>query len=362
MTTIPQQLRSSAPEPRPGGVATVLGSRREVLALAPVLCELGELAKPVRVGRRDTDGQDGLAGALEHLEHLERTFAADRPDAVLVRGATGTALVGALAARASGIPLVHVEAGLRCGDPAHPDEHTRVLLDRAADVLCAPTPTSVDNLRADGLGNREIRLTGTTAVESVGHRLLPLRERLDLVRRWGLEPDGYVLATIDRPENTDDASLLAITDQLSRIGDAGYPVVLAARPQTRAAAIRVGVLGSGMNLRVVNRLWHSEFLALAKHAGLLVSDSSAVQEEATVLKRPILVVGGSTERREVLDDFGSLVGPRDDLTGIALDWLADGDDRRARLATLPSPFGDDRSCVRIAEAARHAVPTQRWVH
>ncbi|NUT46887.1 MAG: UDP-N-acetylglucosamine 2-epimerase (non-hydrolyzing), partial [Saccharothrix sp.] len=286
------------------------------------------------------------------LDRFRQEFAADRPDVVLVQGATDTAVAGALAADAQGIPLVRVEAGVRSHELDRPAEHNRVLLDRAADVLCASTPVDVGNLEAEGLGGQDVRLTGSTAVEAVRHRLMGERERLAVLRAWGLEPDRYVVATLGRPEHTDDEeALFAVLNQLAGVVDAGHPVVVSVDPRAKAAVRR---LSPGMGLRVVDRVWHSEFLALAKHAGLLVSDSGAVHEEATVLKRPVLVVR-STERPEVLGDFGTLVGPHDDLAGIALDWLADGADRRAALADVPSPFGDGRSGRRIASAVRAVV-------
>ncbi|MFD7660940.1 UDP-N-acetylglucosamine 2-epimerase, partial [Actinosynnema sp. NPDC059797] len=178
----------------------------------------------------------------------------------------------------------------------------------------------------------------------------------------GLEPDRYALATIGHPENLDDEeALFGIVNQLAGLVDAGHPVVLPVDPWTRAAMERAGVPSSGMGLRVVDRLWHSEFLALAAHAGLLVTDSGSVQEEATVLKRPVLVVRRSTERPEVLEDFGRAVGPHDEIAEIALDLLAD-DDHRARLADLPSPFGDGGAGARVAAAVRALVrPAVRLV-
>ncbi|RKT52823.1 UDP-N-acetylglucosamine 2-epimerase [Saccharothrix australiensis] len=346
-----------APAPRSGGVAAVLGARTEIFTLAPVLGGLGDAARVVRMGRATPGVPADVPPARARdcriavaLEQMKREFAADRPDVVLVPGATDVAVAGALAAKSSGIPLVRVDAGLR-GEL--PEERNRVLLDQVCDVLCASTPGNVANLEAEGLGDREVRLTGSTTVEAVRHRLMPRADRLALLREWGLEADGYVLATIGHPEHTDDEeALFAITNQLAGVVDAGHPVVLPVDPRTKAAMARAGVLSSGMDLRVVDRLWHSEFLALAGHAALLVSDGGVVQEEATVLKRPVLVVRRSTERPEVLRDFGGLVGPHDDLTGVALEWLAEGDERRSRLADVPSPFGDGHGGERIAEAAR----------
>ncbi len=363
----PPAVPATTAAPRPGGVAVVLGSRPEVFKLAPVLGALGDAARLVRCGRPlpgghsdvgpaipDTGADVRSCGIAVALERFQQVFAADRPEAVLVAGETDTALAAALAARSQGLPLVRVDAGVRGHDFEFPEEHNRVLLDRMSDVLCAPTPVDVDNLEAEGLGVRDVRLTGGTTVEAVRHRLMAEPDRLNVLRTWGLEPDRYVLATLSHPENTDDEeALFAITNQLAGVVDAGFRVVVPADPRTRAAMTRAGA--SGMGLRVVDRLWHSEFLALAKHAGLLVTDSGAVQEEATVLKRPVLVARRSTERPAVLRDFGRLVGPHDDTTAIALDWLVDGDERRAGLADLPSPFGDARSGERIASAAREVV-------
>ncbi|NUT92448.1 MAG: UDP-N-acetylglucosamine 2-epimerase (non-hydrolyzing), partial [Saccharothrix sp.] len=298
---------------------------------------------------------DPRTGRLaDTLDQLDRVFAADRPDVVVVRGATPTALAGALAANTNGIPLVHVDAGLRSRDLTEPEEHNRVLVDRLSDVLCAPTTTAVPNLHAEGLGGKDVRLTGNTTAEAVRHRLLGTEDRRRVLAKWGLRPDGYVLATLDRPENVEHPDLVR---QLARIADAGYPVVLPAEPRVRAALIRASARTSTSSLRMVNRLWHSEFLALARHAALLVTDSGAVQEEATVLKRPVLVVRRSTERPEVLRHFGRLAAPHD-LADLALDRLADGfraEGFRADLRDVPSPFGDGHAGTRIAQAVQDLV-------
>ncbi|MFE2755460.1 UDP-N-acetylglucosamine 2-epimerase [Actinosynnema sp. NPDC059335] len=347
-----------APALRPGGVAAVLGARPEVFKLAPVLGALGDAARVVRPAR---DESAAVAGDVRGcriavaLEGMRRAFAADRPDAVLVPGASDTAVAAALAAGAQGIPVVRVDAGLRGHEPHRAEEQNRVVLDRAADVLCAATPGDVGNLEAEGLGDRDVRVTGTTAVEAVRHRLGSEPGRLAVLRDRGLRPDDYVLATLGHVD--DEEALFSLANQLAGVVDAGHPVVLPADPRTKAALARAGALSCGMGLRVVDRLWHSEFLALARHAALLVTDSDAVLEEATVLKRPVLAVGRQTARPEALRDFGVPVGPGDDLTDLALDWLADGDDRRAALAALPSPFGDGRGGRRIAAAVRDVVRT-----
>ncbi|MFI9008984.1 UDP-N-acetyl glucosamine 2-epimerase [Actinosynnema sp. NPDC053489] len=355
----------AAAQPRTGSVAVVLGTRPEVFRLAPVLGALGGAARLVRPGRSplpdaplpgfpDTIRSCAIAVALERLQH---DFTTDRPDAVLVSGDSDVALAGALAARSRGLPLVRVDAGVRDHDLGRTEEHNRVLLDRMADVLCAPTPLAVDTLRAEGLGDRDVRLTGDTTVEAVRHRLRGRAERLAVLRAWGLEEDDYVVATIGRAAHVDDEeALFSLVNQLAGVVDAGHPVVLPVDPRTKAAVLRTGVLAAGVDLRLADRLWHSEFLALARHAGVVVTDSGTVQAEATVLKRPVLAVGRTTERPEALAGFGTLVGPEDDLTSLALDRLSDHD-LRARLADVPSPFGDGRGGDRIAAAALALVGT-----
>ncbi|WP_235095260.1 UDP-N-acetylglucosamine 2-epimerase [Streptomyces sp. A1-5] len=153
---------------------------------------------------------------------------------MVVQGDTNAALARALAANARALPLVHVEAGLRSHDRNMPEEHNRVLIDRLADVLCAATPDNRANLLAEGVPADRIEVTGNTVVEAV-HRQLPDEdERLAHLARLGLTPDAFLLATVHRPENTDDpAALRAVLRELAALA-AEVPVVLPLHPSTRA--------------------------------------------------------------------------------------------------------------------------------
>ncbi|NJP82723.1 UDP-N-acetylglucosamine 2-epimerase (non-hydrolyzing), partial [Streptomyces sp. AA8] len=270
------------------------------------------------------------------------------PLAVVVQGDTNAALAGALAANARGIPLLHVEAGLRSHDRNMPEEHNRVLIDSIADVLCAATEDNRANLLAEGVDDARIAVTGNTVVEAVHGQLPPAPERAELLRLHGLTADSYVLATIHRPENTDSPDALrAIFTELAALATDGRPVVLPLHPRTRARVEAAGLEHLLAGLTVTRPLGYGEFLALARHAALLVSDSGGIQEECTVLGRPLVVVRRSTERPEAMADFADLVAPGRAIGEAAVRRLAEGPEGLTRLAALPSPFGDGLASDRI---------------
>ncbi|MFJ5679354.1 non-hydrolyzing UDP-N-acetylglucosamine 2-epimerase [Streptomyces sp. NPDC093097] len=355
----------------PRSVTVVLGTRPELVKLTELIRLLGPAAHVVHTGQHYDEELSGrflaefgipeptyltgvggqpravqISAALAQLDAVLRNGPAR---AVVVQGDTNAALAGALAANARALPLLHVEAGLRSHDRTMPEEHNRVLIDRLADVLCAATPENRANLLAEGVPADRIDVTGNTVIEAV-HRQLPAeQDRLAHLARLGLTPDGYLLATVHRPENTDDpAALRAVLGELAALA-AEVPVVLPLHPRTRASAEAAGLSALLAPLRVTRPLGYRDFLALARHAALLVSDSGGVQEEVTVLGRPLVVVRNSTERPEAMADFATLVAPGPELGRAARERLALGAAGRARLAALPSPFGDGRASQRIAD-------------
>jgi UDP-N-acetylglucosamine 2-epimerase (non-hydrolysing) len=358
-----------------GSVTFVLGTRPEIVKLAPLARLFGERARVAYTGQhydakmsevffnecglRMPDATLEVGGYTRAeqigagLSRLDGCFAVGAPNVVVVQGDTNSALAGALAANARGIPLVHVEAGLRSHDRAMPEEHNRVLIDHVADLLCAPTEGNAANLRAEGLDPRRVAVTGNTVVEALTAALPEPAGRAKLLADTGVEPGRFVLATVHRPENTDDASRLgAIVRELAALGEAGWPVVFPVHPRTRAA-LRCAHPGP-LPQRIIacEPLGYRDFLALAAECALLVSDSGGIQEEATVLRRPLIVVRRSTERPEALDRFAVLTEPGPAIGRHARRLLSDVPGARRELEGLDSPFGDGRASERIADLIR----------
>lgn len=349
-------------------IAVVVGTRPEAIKLRPVVELLGRDALVVHTGQHYSPGMTGHltpdvtldvchAGEIargRQLGHLvtalDDVFRRHQPDAVLVQGDTTSALAGALAANATSIPLVHLEAGLRSFDRAMPEEHNRVLIDHLADLCCAPTPLAHANLLAERISPDRIELTGNTIVEAVAAALPRDHERRAILARLDLADVRYVVATIHRPENTDDpANLAAVLRALIALP---VSVLFPVHPRTRKriAAFQLTALAEG--LRLIPPLDYPELLTAAQYAAGLISDSGGLQEEATVLKRPILIVRRSNERPEVEESFGSRTCPGRGINDIMTMWLRHRATVDARLRDIPSPFGDGKASHRLVEAIR----------
>jgi len=238
---------------------------------------------------------------------LEPILVAEHPDAVLVYGDTNSTLAGALAAAKLGIPVAHVEAGLRSFDRRMPEEINRVVADHLATWCFAPTPTAVTNLAAEGItrgvlqvGDLMQDLAARVVAEVRDPAVLrPIGEHLGLV----LRPGGFIFATVHRAENRDPAAMAAWTDILGAASRPDRPVVLALHPGTAAALDEAGIrLPAGV--RAVAPQGYRTTLALQLHAAAVLTDSGGVQREAAWLGTPCLVLRDSTEWVEAVAGSG----------------------------------------------------------
>lgn len=355
-----------------GHIAIVVGTRPEIVKLAPIIRILGsagrflhtcqhrdeelsgvflagaELPQPETLSRICGEPREVQIGRM--VEQLGRMFAERPPAAVLVEGDTNTVSAAAQAGNYTGVPVVHVEAGLRSHDRAMAEEINRCVVGVLADMHCAPTKRAVGNLRSEGVPAEKIVLTGNTIVEATLDMLPDEETAREIATGLGAEPKEYVLATIHRPENTDDPERLQIIlEELSKLG---LPVLLPLHPRTRAAVERHGLSAALDRLQPMPPADHRAFLGLALHARLLVSDSGGVQEECTVIKRPLIVVRNSTERPESIEaGFAHLVQPGPAISDLGRQLLGD-EGLCERLAAIPCPYGDGKASERIAGLLR----------
>lgn len=241
------------------------------------------------------------------LARIEEVLLAEKPDWVLVFGDTNSTLAGALAAVKLHIPVAHIEAGLRSFNRSMPEEHNRVLTDHTADLLFCPTQTAVDNLSHEGI-TCGVHLVGDVMYDALIYNMTLAGQRSDVLRRLGLLPGAYALATVHRPRNTDDLDRLrAILTALEEIGVDGR-VVFPAHPRTCRA---MDVLGyqSNPSLEIIEPVGYLDMLMLEKHARLILTDSGGVQKEAYLFGVPCLTLREETEWVETVDaGWNRLVG------------------------------------------------------
>ncbi|HET9085471.1 MAG TPA: UDP-N-acetylglucosamine 2-epimerase (non-hydrolyzing) [Candidatus Limnocylindrales bacterium] len=276
----------------------------------------------------DVGGGSGSDQTGRMLIALDPILREASPDAVLVYGDTNTTLAAALVAAKHGIPIAHVEAGLRSFDRRMPEEINRVVADHLSRWLFAPTPAAVANLRREGIVDGVVQV-GDVLQDLVARTASEVRDPAVLaVVGEDLRPGRYILATIHRAENREVAAMEAWAASLAGIARPERPVILALHPGTRAALDAAGIRLSPQ-VRVIEPQGYRTTLGLQLHAAAVVTDSGGVQREAAWLQVPCLVLRGTTEWVEaVADSAGSMVvvGLDADLARSELDRLAPLDD------------------------------------
>lgn len=353
-----------------GRVAIVLGTRPEIVKLAPVIKALPVPPVVIHTGQHYDPNMAGaffrafdldepryrlsvggssrgrqIGTAVSGLDELFEEFS---PAVVVAQGDTNSTMSAAIAANARSIAMVHVEAGLRSHDRRMPEEHNRVVTDHLADLCLAPTGTSASNLRSEGIPESRIRITGNTVVDAVRHLIPSKKERSEIMGRHGVLPGEFVLSTFHRPENVDNQqNLQTIAEQLAAIG---LPVLLPIHPRTRAMAQEHGIDLEIGEIRLLDPLGYIEFLGLLAECALAVADSGGLQEEVSVLKKPMVVVRSSTERPEVLGTFCTLVQVGNEISASGRRWLEGDPYSPDDLAAIDSPYGSGDAGERSVDA------------
>jgi UDP-GlcNAc3NAcA epimerase len=336
---------------------SVLGARPEVIQAAALTTQLSRHIEEILVDTGQHYDADMAADQIadtrlpqpaynlsvrsrsdaEQLELGERrirdVIERERPDAVLVRGDTNATLAGARAAHRCGLPVIHVEAGLRSYRNDMPEERNRVETDRVADLLCAPTQVAVSNLEREGVRGR-IRLTGDVLYDM----LLSFRGSISGKR----ERRPYVLATIHRGYNTDDPGRLATV--LECLAAVPYRVVFPVHPRTRRRLFETG-LAIPKNVELRNPVPYTTFLSLERDAVAIVTDSGGVQREAYMWRVPCITLREETEWVETVETgWNVVVGVEPACVRQAF--------ARAIPDEHPAIFGNGDAATRIADEVR----------
>ena len=346
-------------------ILLVAGARPNFMKVAPVLAELDRRGLPtelVHTGQHYDPAMSDVffdelgirapdhhleVGSASHavqtariMEAFEPVVLATKPEWVLVAGDVNSTVACALVAAKLGVRVGHIEAGLRSGDWAMPEEINRVVTDRLSDLLLAPSPDGVDNLRGEGYPDERIRLVGNVMVDTLLLNLERARRR-PVLADHGLRPNEYALLTLHRPSNVDDPRTLeGILDAVGCIA-AQVPVVYPAHPRAQAA-LRGLTVPAG--IAVIDPVGYLDSIALQASARLVLTDSGGLQEETTVLGVPCLTLRTTTERPVTISEGTNL------LVGVEPEAIV-----RAAEAVLADPPPPRRPVLWDGKAAERIV-------
>ncbi len=353
-------------------IAIVLGTRPEIIKMAPIIrecerlkidffilhsgqhysyemdqtffkqLELPEARYNLDVGSGDHGEQTGKA-----LHGIEKVLIDEKPDFTLVEGDTNTVLAGSLAASKLRLPVGHVEAGLRSYDRDMPEETNRIVADHISDYLFAPTPTSKQNLLKEGLDEKRIHVTGNTIVDAVHQNLEIAEKESGAIEDLGLTSGGYFLATVHRQENTDNVERLRnILDGLELVSrEHCKPVVYPVHPRAKKRIDEFHLDYTG--LKCVDPVDYLAFLRLIGEASLVLTDSGGVQEESCILGVRCVTLRDNTERPETIEVGANL------LAGTRPASILEHVQKSLENPTgWENPFGDGRSGRKIIDILR----------
>jgi len=310
---------------QPFRVLSVAGARPNFVKIAPIIAELAKhpaafastlvhtgqhyderlshvFFDELGIPRPDVNLQ---VGSGSHAQQTAAIMAAFEPvlieraaDLVLVVGDVNSTIACALVAAKLGIPVAHVEAGLRSFDRTMPEEINRVLTDQISDILFTTEPGAEANLRREGIDPARVHFVGNVMIDT----LMSHRERaraLGIPARFGVPPRGYVLLTLHRPGNVDDPGTFERLAQALAAIAHDLPVIFPVHPRSRPSVARSAALGEPIaagRLTLTDPLSYLEFLGLMDASRAVLTDSGGVQEETTILGVPCLTFRDNTER------------------------------------------------------------------
>ncbi len=316
-------------------VLCVVGARPNFMKIAPIMAAFA--ARPITarlvhtgqhydasmsdsffeqlgIPRPDVNLEVGSSSHAQQTADIMRAFepVLDReaPRALLVVGDVNSTIACALVAAKKGVPIIHVEAGLRSYDRRMPEEINRILTDQLSDLLFTTERHARDNLAREGIAPEKVHFVGNVMIDTLRHNLdraVPAEQTL------GAVPErGYAVLTLHRPSNVDDPVVFAgLLDSIATISER-LPVIFPIHPRTRAAAERLGLMDrlEQPGIRLLPPVGYLEMLGLTRAATLVLTDSGGLQEETTALGVPCITLRENTERPITLSEgSNTLTGP-----------------------------------------------------
>ena len=290
----------------------------------------------LNIGSETHGKQTGLM-----LSAIESVLQKEKPDVVLVYGDTNSTIAGGLAAAKMHIPVAHIEAGLRSYDRSMPEEINRVLVDHISDLLFCPTETAVQNLLKEGI-IKGVYNVGDVMVDALLCNKEIASRKSDILTRFGLTDKNFILATIHRPSNTDNAAHMKMIIQA--FGESGQTILFPIHPRTRKYLKEYGYLGQlPKNIIAADPLGYIDMLHAMAKCQKVITDSGGVQKEAYILGKPCITVRENTEWIETLEGGWNI------LTGPDKNKILDAIERKYPVCTRRALFGEGDAAIKITD-------------
>lgn len=353
-------------------VMTVLGARPQFIKAAPVCFALknaGVDETIIHTGQHYDDAMSKTffdemsipnpkynlkVGSGSHAQQtariilrLEEVFSDHRPQSIIVYGDTNTTLSASITACKMGIPIYHVEAGLRSYNKSMPEEHNRILTDHCSDFLFCPTEKARQNLKLENL-TKNVHLVGDTMLDSTKMFTSIAVNKSEIINKLCLNNEQFILATVHRPYNTDDPDQLQkIINSLSKIN---ARVILPVHPRLRNKLEKFNVI-LPKNIHPTEPLGYLDMLVLERNARVIITDSGGLQKEAYFQSTPCVTLRPETEWTETLDsDWNRLAWNSEEEIISAVEKSL-----YSNPTSQPPHFGDGNAANKIAEIIQKSM-------
>ena len=303
-------------------VAIVLGTRPEIIKLAPIIRKIGSKNCSVIFTGQHYDNQMGLGfmRALnlpkpnyslnitksnpqlqisEIIAKLSKILIKERPDTVMIQGDTNTVLAAGICSLKSNIPVCHVESGLRSNDWRMPEEHNRIVVDHLSELLFTPTKITKSNLKSEKVHGK-IFVTGNTVIDSINIYSKISKKKSNL----SIPSSDFILLTLHRSENVDNKKTLSSI--IKGLINSNENIIFPIHPRTKKRLHEFSLynkLNENKNIQMIDSVGYFEILELMKNCSFIVTDSGGIQEEATspIIRKKVLVVRKTTDRPEAIE-------------------------------------------------------------
>ena len=363
-------------------IATILGTRPEIIKMAPIIDEISKRSIPqivLHTGQHyDKEMSDNFFRDLEiptpdyninvgsgthgkqtglMMEGIEKVLLQEKPDIVLVQGDTNAVLAGALVAAKLHIAVGHVEAGLRSFDLTMPEEINRRAADVCSQMYFIPTEESAINLLAEGYSRKNLIITGNTVVDACFRHL-------EIAKKKGFEEkaladldienmDNIITLTMHRAENVDDEKrVTSIVEALKELDDMN--IIFPIHPRTKNTLKNFGLfdeLNDMKHIHIIKPIGYLDFLQLTSLSSLILTDSGGLQEEAITLDVPALTLRYNTERPETVTAGGNiLVGADKKAILENVDKIISDKEFCEKMKNAKNPYGDGDAAIKTVDA------------